>query len=390
MTRKWFKIENIKGIRYYEHNTRIYKKRKDRNFVLQYKVDGKVKNEALGWESDGWTTEKAVSILQEIKQNQKNGKGSQTLSEKREEALKKIKTEEQEKILTFSAIFEKYLDQAKNDKSEKSCKNELGMFKTWIFPVIGDKILSEITLDSLEEIKKSITNAKRTPRTALYVLAVIRQVFNYAKSRDLYYGDNPVNKVKKPSRDNRRNRFLTKQEAETLLNHLKESSGQLHDMALISLRCGLRAGEIFTLTWNNIDFEHEILTAMDTKTKKNKNVIMTKDVIKILENRAKNYDSNGLIFVSANGTKINEISNTFSRIIEKLGFNDGITDDRQKVVFHTLRHTYASWLVMSGVDLYTVQRLMGHSTISMTERYSHLAPDHLKKAVGMLEAKFAW
>ncbi|GHT93293.1 hypothetical protein FACS1894122_08290 [Alphaproteobacteria bacterium] len=72
-----------------------------------------------------------------------------------------------------------------------------------------------------------------------------------------------------------------------------------------------------------------------------------------------------------------------------LGFNNGVNDDRQKVVFHTLRHTYASWLVMSGVDLYTVQKLMWHSTIAMTERYSHLAPDHLKKAVSMFEAHYA-
>jgi site-specific recombinase XerD len=84
-----------------------------------------------------------------------------------------------------------------------------------------------------------------------------------------------------------------------------------------------------------------------------------------------------------------EVSNTFAKIVEELGFNKKVSDDRQKVVFHTLRHTYASRLVMSGVDLYTVQKLMGHSTISMTERYSHLAPDHLKKAVKMLVANYA-
>ena len=53
--------------------------------------------------------------------------------------------------------------------------------------------------------------------------------------------------------------------------------------------------------------------------------------------------------------------------------------------FHSLRHTFASWLVQTGVDLYTVQKLMGHSTISMTERYAHLAPDNLKSAVKKLE-----
>ena len=95
------------------------------------------------------------------------------------------------------------------------------------------------------------------------------------------------------------------------------------------------------------------------------------------------------MFLSKTGEEITAVSDTFTRAAERLRFNTGVTDSRQKVVFHTLRHTYASWLVMSGVDLYTVQRLMGHSTISMTERYSHLAPDHLKKAVSMMEKNIA-
>lgn len=61
-----------------------------------------------------------------------------------------------------------------------------------------------------------------------------------------------------------------------------------------------------------------------------------------------------------------------------------ITDARQRVVFHTLRHTYASWLVQKGVPLYTVAELMGHSTIDMTRRYSHLAPDSLRSAAMMI------
>jgi site-specific recombinase XerD len=109
----------------------------------------------------------------------------------------------------------------------------------------------------------------------------------------------------------------------------------------------------------------------------------------MLEKNKRNSDSKGLVFISTVVTKIDSVSKSFSRAIETLGFNNGIDDHRQKVVFHTLRHTYASWLVMSGVDLYTVQKLMGHSTISMTERYSHLAPDHLKKAVKMLVTNYA-
>ena len=66
---------------------------------------------------------------------------------------------------------------------------------------------------------------------------------------------------------------------------------------------------------------------------------------------------------------------TSERAINKLDFNDGITDSRDKVVFHTLRHTFASWLAIQGTPIYTIKELMGHKTLAMTERYSHLIPD---------------
>ena len=68
-----------------------------------------------------------------------------------------------------------------------------------------------------------------------------------------------------------------------------------------------------------------------------------------------------------------------------MGLNDHIKDRRNKVVFHTLRHTYASWLVQSGVDLYRVKKLLGHSVIAMTERYAHLAPDFGKDSAKVIE-----
>ncbi|MDR2107753.1 MAG: site-specific integrase [Holosporaceae bacterium] len=388
MATNWIKVEGVKGISYREHATRIFKKHKDRYFAAFYKLDGKTKCEAFGWESDGWTTEKVVAILQELKQNQKTGQGPHTLAGKREQARKQ-REKEAETTATFSEIFEKYIMQAKQDKSVSSYKNEVCFFKNWLQPVMGELTMAEITPDTLNSLKKTILENGRTPRTATYILAVVRQVFNYAKNYNLYLGDNPVSKIKKPTCDNRRIRFLTKKEANALLEYLKGVSRQLHDMAFLSLYCGLRAGEIFSLTWNDVDFEHEILSIKDTKSGQNRNAIMTPDAKKMLEENKRNPNSNGFVFISTVGTKTNAVSKSFARAVEALGFNNGIDDPRQKVVFHTLRHTYASWLVMSGVDLYTVQKLMGHSTISMTERYSHLAPDHLKKAVKMLVANYA-
>jgi site-specific recombinase XerD len=75
-----------------------------------------------------------------------------------------------------------------------------------------------------------------------------------------------------------------------------------------------------------------------------------------------------------------QISDSFNRAIDKLGLNQDITDRRDKVTFHSLRHTYASQLVQAGVDIYHVKELLGHSTITLTERYSHLSDSALKQA----------
>jgi site-specific recombinase XerD len=92
-----------------------------------------------------------------------------------------------------------------------------------------------------------------------------------------------------------------------------------------------------------------------------------------------------LLFPNEYGQKYKEIPKLFREVIAELGFNAGVTDRREKVVFHTLRHTYASWMVQNGENLYTVKELLGHSTMAMTERYSHLAKDNLKNAVKNFE-----
>ena len=80
-----------------------------------------------------------------------------------------------------------------------------------------------------------------------------------------------------------------------------------------------------------------------------------------------------------------QISATVVRAIKALGLNDGITDSRNKATFHSLRHTFASRLVANGTDLYTVKELLGHSTLAMTERYSHVSNESLELAVKRME-----
>lgn len=158
----------------------------------------------------------------------------------------------------------------------------------------------------------------------------------------------------------------------------------MYEQSLISLHTGLRASEIFKLRWIDIDLDNGLILCKDTKSKKPKVAFMTDDIKNIFDLKDKGLP-NDIIYPGPNGNIRREISTVFKRIVGELGFNTGITDRRDRVVFHTLRHTYASWLVQAGTDLYVVKDRLGHSTLAMTERYSHLAPENSKRTVSVIE-----
>jgi integrase len=83
------------------------------------------------------------------------------------------------------------------------------------------------------------------------------------------------------------------------------------------------------------------------------------------------------------------ISKTFGEIIATTEINKGYTDKRQHISFHSMRHTFASWLAIQGESILTIGALLGHKSVSMTKRYAHLSPDHKRRAVELLEKSFS-
>jgi len=369
------------GVRYREHETRKHGIKPDRYFSIRFTVDGGKKEEGLGWASDGWTEKKASEKLSELKTNIRIGQGARSLSEQRQmsEAVRK---ETERSQLTVSCAWEGY---SKIAASKKSYDREEMFFRLWIQPGIGARTLPGVAAIHLEKIKKVMADNGMAPRSIQYSLAIIRQLFNYAKKHDLFQGDNPVSKVSMPKFDNRRMRFLTHNEADLLLEELLKRSKQTHDMALLSLYTGMRAGEIFSLTWGDVDVLTGILTLRNTKNSKTRFAFMT-DKIKAMFLSRSCGNVNDLVFPDRNGGKIVQISEAFTRGVNQLKFNEGVTDRRFKVTFHTCRHTYASWMVESGADLYAVKELLGHSDFKMTSRYAHLGQNTLQAAVRQMEA----
>jgi len=397
----WFTAKE--GIRYREHPTRKHGVNFDRYYVIRYRdAEGNRKEESLGWASkEGWTTKKASAELQKLKANHTTGSGAQSLSEnraiKKEELVEVEKGKKLEAIknLTFAEVFDEYLVYSKlKKKNPRSWKREEQLFRLHVSPVIGKLPLSRIAeVPHLRNLQKNMEKAGSSPRTIRYALHVVRIVFHFAMDEGYFSGTNPAleksrnavsqkrSGISYPQEDNKKERYLAREEADVLMKELAGRSAEVHSMAMLALYAGLRFGEIAKLTWGNVDLFQGTMNLRQTKSGKDRIAYMTPDIQKMFAQRGPG-ESDKLVF-PARG-KENEphymISHLYYAVVKKL-FNEGITDKKQLVNFHTLRHTFASWLVKNGTDIYKVQELLGHGDLKMTERYAHHDKDQLKEAV---------
>lgn len=358
----------------------------DACYYIAFKLDGKLTWEKIGWLSEGYSVKVAADIRAERMRTMRHG-----------EELPQQKV----KAITFEKLAEKYLKWSSENKSREGIDDK-SRYENHLKERFDDKRLDEIVPFDLERMKSEMAKAGTSPKTISHCLGLLRAMYNRASDWNLYDGPNPVKKIKMPVIQNARDRFLSIEEAEKLLKELKRNhqikkeykelkDPKLHDITLISLHSGARASEIFNLKWQDIDFQNGLMTLRDTKNTETRYAPMTKVVKEMLKRRMpaekpEEIDPNAYVFTDEDGQKIKEVSNSFQRVVDRLGFNNGVTDSRQRVVFHTCRHSFASWLAIQGTPLYTIAKLMGHKSIAMSERYSHLSPDHKKDAVNGLEA----
>lgn len=148
------------------------------------------------------------------------------------------------------------------------------------------------------------------------------------------------------------------------------------------MNTGCRRGELLGLEWSRVDFTHRLLflAARHTKTRVRRTIPLNDQAIQALNElrrwHQQDCPESEWVFTSAAGGHIRWLKTAFRNSCKRAG----ITDFR----VHELRHTCASWLVMAGVDLYVVRDLLGHASITSTERYAHLAPARVAAAVALL------
>jgi len=178
-----------------------------------------------------------------------------------------------------------------------------------------------------------------------------------------------VPKVKLEREAEGRLRWLTEEEIASLLAAcLKSKNPELHAAVVIAINSGLRRAELLGLTWERIDLSRGVIRLELTKSGKRREVPLNADSYAALVALAPKAE--GRVFRSGSIRTAYENAVTAAKL-----------DD---VTFHTLRHTFAAWAAMRGVSMAELKELLGHSNLTMTMRYVHLAPAHLRAAVSRL------
>jgi len=251
-----------------------------------------------------------------------------------------------------------------------------------LIPYFGKRDINQITPRMIDEYKQSKLG-KLSPATINRTLAILRKMFNDA-IRWGFMSSTPMKFVKQLKEDE--NGFDYYSEDETRL-FLKNCSEDFFLIANCAVYTGMRSGELVALEWKDVDFERRIIivkrsSSGSTKSGKVRYIPINSNLLSVLEACEKNRKCDLVFPDKDGGMRSIDFRTEMKRAAERTGL--------RKIRMHDLRHTFASNYVIKGGNLVSLQKILGHSTITMTLRYAHLAPDFLAKDIERLNFETEW
>ncbi len=325
-------------------------KKNNRWYIDYYLPDGKRKREVV-----------TIDGVDPSKISREDAKKALTIR-KAELAEGKFKIAQTRKPIPFKKLAMRYLDYSKTNKRawvrDEQSLNHLEAF-------FENKKLHQITPWLIEKYKSERKRIVK-PATVNRELDTLRHMLNIAVVWKMI-DETPYKGIKHFRVNNSNLRILSESE----FNNLYESGSlELKPIILTAYLTGMRLGEILKLRWEDIDFKDDYIVVRDSKNYESRAISIHHTLKKALSQLKSNTQSEYVF----------EGRKTVKRAWQKALKQSGITHCR----FHDLRHTFASNLVMKGVDIVTVAELLGHKDLSMTKRYSHPSPEHKKKAINRL------
>jgi integrase len=279
---------------------------------------------------------------------------------------------------TLSDLLDSY---EKKELPKLMSKNSVEARLDWWREQLGDSLLSDLTPDV---IAKARDDLKATPKQrgggirsdadVNRTLAALSSACSHAVKELGWLERNPLERVSKGSESKGRVRFLSDEELPALLSACRESSNKsLYLAVILALTTGGRQSEIMSLRWPQIDLKRRVAMLPDTKNGDARDLPLSGEAYALLQERAKVRSlTDDRLFpptVLAEKSPYLDLRVPFTNALQVAGIKN--------FHWHDLRHTTASYLTMSGKTPLEVSKVLGHRTMAMVARYSHLAPGHV-------------
>ncbi len=278
-----------------------------------------------------------------------------------------------QRAVTFGEIAHDALIHSRNHKlSYRDDLSRMARLLRWF----QDRAAESITPEEIEQrLAEVVEQEGWTSATANRHKSLLSFTYKLA-IRNKKVGTNPARLVHTWKEDNARIRWLSDEEEERLRFVIARSFPEHMPEFDFALNTGLRRGKQYGLTWECVDLGRRVVAIPRSKNGRLRHVPVNTVALAALEELRWRSNNRGRVFRSLRGEPLAGPRHWFEPAVREARIKD--------FSWHCLRHTFASRLVMRGVDIRTVQELMGHQSIAMTVRYSHLAPRHLLAAVERL------
>ncbi|MBN1481464.1 site-specific integrase [candidate division KSB1 bacterium] len=244
-------------------------------------------------------------------------------------------------------------------------------------PFFRGRTLKRISAGDIEDYISKRLAEGRAPATVNRELTCLKRMYNLAiKWKEATY--NPVNDVDFLEEPPGRTRYLSEEEAQRLID---SAIDHLKPIIITALNTGMRLGEILNLKWQQVHIERVLdpyIEVENTKNNKKRNIPLNDDMVVLLDSIAHKEDD--FVFHGLFGDPVKYIKVPWRTALKRANIKD--------FRFHDLRHTFASHFIMKGGDAMTLKEILGHSSLKMVERYTHLASSHKRRQVNNLNGAF--
>lgn len=313
-------------------------------------------------------------IIRESSKSEKF-KDAEDLLIKRKQSIREGKMPEAKKVIKnhiFQDLCKEYRKWAERQRSYSS--------KQFFIAHLEDKFgllpLRRFNTMMVEQFQTEEIQNQKKPATINRYIATLSHMFTKAVEWEMVEEESlkRIRKAKLLPENNRRLRYLSRDESQNLI---RAANNYLKPIVITALNTGMRRGEILGLKWDQVDLKHGFILLDITKNGERREIPINGTLSITLKGITRRLDVPYVFYDPKTGKAYQDVKKSFHSACKRAKIRD--------FHFHDLRHTFASQLVMAGVDLTTVKELLGHKTLTMTLRYAHLAPSHKVKAVDVLD-----